>query len=58
MTNQKSKSYNSILIMVDQLIKRVYYKLIKLNIIIFGLAKIIIKIKIQYYGFFNLVINN
>lgn len=62
-TNYKSKNYNSILVIMDYLIKKIYYKLIQVIIAISSLIKVIINIllwyfQINYYKFrFDFYIN-
>ncbi len=46
----KGNSYNSILVIVDWLMKMVQYKLIKVMINIPGLAEVIINIIVYHYG--------
>ena len=46
LTNSKGNSYNSILVIVNWLIKIVYYKLVKININTLGLAKSIINVMV------------
>lgn len=58
LTNWKDKSYDSILVIVDQLIKLIYYKLIKIRINELGLTKVIIDIIIRHYSLFNVIIIN
>lgn len=41
-TNWKGKNYDFILVIVDQLLKIVYYELLKITINVSGLVKIII----------------
>ena len=48
--NQKSDSYNSILVIVDQLSKIVYYKPINITIDGPGLAKVIINVIMYHHG--------
>ena len=48
--NWKSEGYNSILIIIDQLIKIVHYKLGKVMIDVSSLAKIIINMVVHYHG--------
>ncbi len=48
--NRKSDSYDSILVIVDQLTKMVYYKPIKITINTPGLAKVIIDVVVRYHG--------
>ena len=46
----KGKSYDSILIIVDRLIKMIYYKSVKITIDASGLAEVIIDIVIWHHG--------
>lgn len=57
-TNWKSKKYDFILVIVDQLTKMVYYKLIKTTIDAPRLAKFIINMVVQYYGLLDSIISN
>ena len=43
-TNKKNETYNSILVIVNRLIKMIYYKLVKVTINALALAEIIISI--------------
>lgn len=56
--NQKSKTYVSILVIVDWLIKIIYYKLVKFIIDVLGLLKVIIDIVVSYHSLLNLIVNN
>ena len=56
--NSKSKSYNFILVIVNQLTKMIYYKLVKITIDISGLAEAIFNIVVWHYGLFNSIISN
>ena len=58
LTNYKDESYNFILVIIDRLIKIVYYKLIKIIINSSRLAKVIFDIVVHYYGFFNLIVTD
>ena len=55
-TDWKSESYNLILFIIDEFIKMIYYKSIKIIIDILGLAKIIIDIMISPHRLFNSII--
>ena len=48
--NWKSDNYNLILVIVDQLIKMVYYIPVKVTIDALGLAKVIINVIMRHYG--------
>lgn len=54
----KGKTYNSILIIIDQLTKIVHYKLIKVTIDFLGLAKVSIDVIVRYYSLPNLIVSN
>lgn len=43
-TNSKEESYNFILVILDQLTKIVYYKLVKVTIDAMGLAEVILDV--------------
>lgn len=49
-TNWKSESYDSILVIIDCLIKIIYYKFVKVLIDISDLAKVIINVVIHYHN--------
>ena len=49
-TDWKGKSYDSILVIVDRLIKIVHYELVEITIDAPGLAEVIINIVVQYHG--------
>ena len=57
-TNWKGDSYDSILVIVDWLTKKVYYKPIKININALGLAGVIIDVVVWHHGPFNSIITN
>lgn len=57
-TNKKSKIYNSMLVIVDRLIKIVYYNFAKVTINAAGLAKVIINVIVQYHSLSNSIIHN
>lgn len=57
-TYWKNDSYNSMFIINNYLIKMIYYKPIKVIINISGLAKVITNIVVQYYGFYDSIIND
>ena len=50
MTDWKSKSYDSILVIVDRLTKMVHYKLVKITIDAPGLAEVIIEVVVRHHG--------
>lgn len=56
--NWKSKIYNSILVIINQLMKMVYYKPLKVIINTPVLAKFIITVKMQDYNFSDLIVSN
>ena len=57
-TNWKGNIYNLILAIIDQFIKIIYYKPVKVTIDAFNLAKIILDVVVQYCDLLNLIINN
>ena len=46
----KGNSYNLILVIVDQLIKMVYYKLVQVTIDASGLAEVILDVVVWHHG--------
>ena len=50
--------YSSILVIINQLIKIVYYKLIKAGIKILGLAKVIYNIVIKNNSILDIIVYN
>ncbi len=58
LTDWKNKSYNSILVIIDYLMKIVYYKLIKVTIDALSLAKVIIDIVMHHKGISKSIITN
>lgn len=54
----KSNSYDAILVKFDQLIKMIYYKIIKTTIDVLGLVKVIINMVVKHYNFSKLIIND
>ena len=56
--NQKSNNYNLILIIIDSLIKIIYYKLVQMIITIPILIEVIFNIIVEYYGLLNPIIRN
>lgn len=57
-TNQKSDNYNLILVIIDRLIKMIYYELVKIIIDALGLAKIILDVVVRYHGLPNSIVSN
>ncbi len=49
-TNWKGETYDSILVIVNQVTKMVHYKLVKVTIDVPDLVEAIIKAVVQYYG--------
>ena len=58
MTDWKRDSYDLILVIVNLLIKMVYYELVKVIIDVLGLAEVIINIIIRYHGLSDLIVIN
>lgn len=57
-TNQKGKIYDSILAIIDQLIKMINYKPIKITIDALGFTKIIINVIIRHHCLPNSLVSN
>ena len=57
-TNWKGDSYDSILVIVDRLMKMVYYEPVKITIDAPGLAEVIINVIVCHHGFFNLIVTD
>lgn len=57
-TNWKSKTYNSILVIVDRLTKMIYYKPVKVITDTSGLAKVIINVIVRHHGIADSIISN
>ncbi len=54
----KSENYNLILVIVDQLIKIIYYEPVKIIIDVFNLEEVILDVVMQYHKLFNSIISN
>ena len=54
----KSKTYDSILVIINKLIKIIYDKLVKVTINTASLAEVIIKVVVQHPSFSNLLITD
>lgn len=57
-SDRKGEIYNSILIIIDKLIKIVYYEPVIVIIDILGLTKVIINVVVWYRGLFNSIVSN
>ena len=57
-TDWKGKSYDSILVIVDRLMKMVYYELVKVTIDVSGLVEVIFNVIIQHHGLSNSIVSN
>ncbi len=57
-TNGKDKSYDSILVIVNCLIKIVHFEPIKVTIDIPSLEKVIINVVVHYHNIFNSIITD
>lgn len=57
-TNLKDETYNSILVIVDMLMKIVYNKPVKLTINTLSLAEVIMETIVRYYGLQDFIIND
>ena len=58
LTDWKKNSYNLILVIIDRLLKIVYYKLIKVIIDAPGLSEVIINVVVRYHDFLDSIITN
>ena len=58
LNNWKKDNYDSILVIVDWLIKMVHYKPVKITIDAPGLAGILINMVVWYHGLSNLIATN
>ena len=58
LTDCKRNNYDSILVIIDWLIKIVHYKLVIVIINIMGLIKIIIDVVVRHYNLMDLIITN
>ena len=58
LTDWKEDSYDSILVIVNRLMKMVYYKLVKVTIDVVGLAKVIINMVVRQHGLLDLIVTN
>lgn len=56
--NEKDNNFDSIVIIIDQLMTIVYYESVKVNIDAPRLREVIIDIVIQYYNFFKSIMSN
>ena len=56
--NWKGETYDSILVIVDRITKKVYYELVKVIIDVLGLTKVIIDVVVRHYSLPNLIISN
>ena len=54
----KGDSYNSILVIVNQLTKMVHYKLVKITVNASGLVEIIIDVVVRHHRFLDLIVTN
>ena len=57
-TDWKENSYNSILVIIDRLMKMVHYELVKVTIDTLGLTEVIINVVMRHYGLPDLIITN
>ena len=58
LTNWKDESYNSVLVIINQLTKIVYYKLVKVTINALGLAKVILDVVVWHYSLLNSIVSD
>ena len=57
-TDWKDKNYDSILVIIDRLIKIMYYKPMKVTIDAPGFAEVIIDFVVWHYSLFNSIITD
>ena len=57
-TDWKGNSYNSILVIINWLIKKVYYNPVQITIDILRLTEVILDIMVWHYGLSNSIISN
>lgn len=57
-TNWKDETYDSIMVIVDQLIKIVYYKPVMVTIDASRLLKVILDIVIWHHGLWDLIVSD
>ena len=57
-TDWKGESYDSILVIINQLTKMVYYELVKATINALRLAEVILDVVVQYYSLSNSTVND
>ena len=57
-TNLKRESYDSILVIIDWLIKIVYYKLVKVTTNALELAKVTLDVVVWHHGLSNSIVLN
>ena len=57
-TDWKGESYDSILVIVDRLIKMVYYEQVKITIDAPGLAEVIIDVVVRHHGLSDSIITD
>lgn len=57
-TNRKGDTYDLILVIIDQLIKIVYYELVKITIDALGLAKVILNVIVWHHGLPDSIISD
>ena len=58
LTDWKGDSYDSILVIVNRLMKMVYYKPVKVTINALGLAKVIIDVVVRHHGLSNSIVTD
>ncbi len=57
-TNWKGETYDSILVIVDQLMKMVYYESVKVTIDTSGLAKVILDVVVKYHDLLDSIVSD
>ena len=54
----RGNGYDLILLIVDWLMKMVYYELVQTTIIVLALAEVILNVVVRYYGLLNSIVSN
>lgn len=56
--NWKGKTYDFILVIIDQLVKMIYYKLVKITLDALGVVKVVINRIVRHYRLPNSIVGN
>ena len=58
LTKEERESYDSILVIINELTKMVHYELVKVIINTLGLAKVILDVVIWYHSLWDFIVTN